>query len=66
MKANKALEDVAKSYPVSMAALVEAKACAAFGCLPSALEAEPGGFRDLALWLAARGVLEGLTRASLG
>lgn len=49
-----------------MEALIEAKACASFGCLPSQLAAEPGGFRAFAMYLAARGILEGLTRASLG
>lgn len=67
-EAQAALDRVASKYPVTMEALLEAKTCVALGCLPGpgGLEDQTGGFPQLMRFLAARGIVEGLTRGSIG
>lgn len=59
---------MAANHPITLEALIEVKACVALGCLPGpgGLEDQTGGFPQMVKWLAAKGMLEGLTRGTLG
>jgi hypothetical protein len=62
--AQAALDRAASDYPVTLEALIKVKACVCSGVLPGpgGLDDQDCGYADLVLWLAARGILEGVVR----
>lgn len=67
-QAQRDLDYVAEKHPVLMEALLEVKACVLTHTLPDpgTLDDQTCGYGYLIRWLAAKGILEGLVRASLG